>query len=333
MVHALHPIHKYLIGLRGRKLGLFFGSRDGTDHRDVSSICSFSFTKDPNNPFLQEDILGEVVAIPMSPEQMLADQEMAVQRMHHAVKWSERDGIPVDVVGLGSLCSIVGSRGQALQEKLTVPVTTGNAATVWALYKNALQINPHKKPMALLGAKSPVGKALGYLLHQERIPLIVDAKKSIRPETANDTLLQSVGSAEECAAQAEYIIGCGPTGPILDAQVLRQHAVVLDVALPYSFTNIEKRPDVHRYYAERMSMPSNWHRRGWGRIYHMASGYGYQTILACLVEAAVLSAVRSNVPFAQGRSIEISSVLQFGEASTQLGFLPVLSEKYWHLWG
>ena len=93
--------------------------------------------------------------------------------MHHAVKVAERTGPPVDVVGLGSLCAVVGGRGVGLQERLTVPVTTGGAATVWTIFSNAIRANPYRKPMGILGSNSPVGKALVKLLHSQDVVMVL----------------------------------------------------------------------------------------------------------------------------------------------------------------
>ena len=120
IVHALSNEHRRIIGVRGAKLGLSLDRRDGSDPRDVSYICSFSLPSSPSHSAVQ----GDVVAIPLTPEELLVDQDRAVRMMHRAVKIAEQRGPAVDVVGLGSLCAVVGGRGVALQERLSVPVTT-----------------------------------------------------------------------------------------------------------------------------------------------------------------------------------------------------------------
>ena len=111
-----------------------------------------------------------MVAIPLTPEELLVDQDRAVRMMHRAVKIAEQRGPAVDVVGLGSLCAVVGGRGVALQERLRIPVTTGGAATVWTMFSNSIQANPLREPMGVVGSSSPVGKALIKLLHAQKFP-------------------------------------------------------------------------------------------------------------------------------------------------------------------
>ena len=71
--------------------------------------------------------------------------------MHRALKVAERTGPSVDVVGLGSLCAVVGGRGTALQERLMFPLPQV-VATVWTMFSNAIQGNPHREQMGILGS-------------------------------------------------------------------------------------------------------------------------------------------------------------------------------------
>lgn len=267
-----------------------------------------------------------MVAIPLTPEELLVDQDRAVRMMHRAVKIAEQTGPSVDVVGLGSLCAVVGGRGAALQERLGVPVTTGGAATVWTMFSNSIQANPHREPMGVLGSSSPVGKALIRLLHGQKVPLIVDSKKSIRGLTGELQVRETL----KIAQTENWLIGCGPTGPICNESVLRSDTTVLDVALPHSFApEGSPRQDIRTFFAERMTMPDTWKRGVWGRIYHIVSGYGYLTVLACLVEPVVMAAIGRTTPYALGRSLDPEDVLDFGRQAAKLGFHPTLSSNFW----
>ena len=303
-------------------MGVALGHRQGSNPKDVSHICSFLWPETATRP----KVTGDVVAIPLTPEDLLVDQDRAVLLMHRAVKFAERTGPKIDVVGLGSLCAVVGRRGLALQERLSIPVTTGGAATVWTMFSNARKANPNREPMGVLGSSSPVGKALIQLLHQEGIPLRVDSRKS---KKGLDGDIEAKDAAE-IARSEKWIIGCGPTGPSFSQEILCPNATVLDVALPHTFSPTKpRRKDMRILFAERMSMPEDWDRGLWGRIYHMVSGYGYRTVLACLVEPAIMAAINRDRPFAQGRKIEVQDVLDFGQESSDLGFDAALSSDFW----
>jgi predicted amino acid dehydrogenase len=308
IVHALNNTHRSIIGLRSAKLGLATGLRDGTGSLDVSTLCRFH---------LDEQVFGEVVSIPMLPETLLENQDIALDRMHHAVKWAERDGIKVNAVGLGSLCSVVAGRGKALQQRLDVPVTTGNAATTWTLFKNCMNLNSNKEEMAIIGSGSPVGKMLCNLLSNEGIPLHVDSRKAIK--NAKAVVYKNTKIMVE---NKKWIVGCGPTGPSLSIDDITVGSTIIDVALPHTVTG--KRDDVRVVQGERMTMPNGWRRGFWGPLYHVISGYGWNTILACLVEPLVLASEQRKVPYAQGRGLSEDDVRAFGDASEKLGFIPVV---------
>ena len=162
IVHALTDVQRRLLALRGARLDLALGQHDGTDPEDISTLARFLWRSPEGSG---QQIHCEVVGIPLLPEQLLEDQDRAVDRMMRAVNWSARkSGFP-SAVGLGSLCAVVAGRGKALQERLNIPVTTGYAATAWTVYQNTLKLHQRKGGnIAVVGASTPVGRAVVCLL-------------------------------------------------------------------------------------------------------------------------------------------------------------------------
>jgi predicted amino acid dehydrogenase len=308
IVHPLSPSHRKVMALRCRKIGLLMGRRDGLSPEDVSTLCRFRYG---------EDILGEVVCVPLLPEQLLGDQSLALERMLRAVRHSAGDGIFPSAVGLGSLCAVVARRGEELQKHLDVPVTTGNAATAYCLYKNVLgQVGQEKGPVGVVGSGSPVGLVVTELLASQGVEIRVDSRKAGRLNGA-----ERFASPEEAASGCAVVAGCGPTGPILDPEALPPSCRLVDVALPSTLRGAPP-AGCSIYSGEAMSMPSRWHRGFWGPLYHMVSGYGYSTVLACLVEPLAVVSAGLDRPLAQGRSVAPEDALLFGTIAEGLGFLP-----------
>lgn len=254
------------------------------------------------------------MSIPLLPDEMIEDQERALSLLHRAYRIALAEYGTVDAVGLGSLCSVVASRGVELQKLIPVPVTTGNAATAWCMYAH-IQKRAITEPIAVLGSLSPVGQVLCRLLHQADCALRVDKKRAAKKYGWDH------GDPEDIVRGASLVIGCGPTGPVLDGEKLEPGAEVIDVALPGSIQGV-----VHNmvYQGEGMSMPASWKRGFWGPLYHLVSGYGWGTVLACLIEPLIVVSLNRKEGLALGSRIDPQAVLDFGAEAERLGFEPKL---------
>ena len=272
---------------------------------EIATLCRFRW---------EDTIEGVVMSIPLLPNEMIENQERALSLLHRAYRIGLAKYGNIDAVGLGSLCSVVASRGVELQKIIPVPVTTGNAATAWCMYAH-IQKRNISDPIAVLGSLSPVGQVLCRLLHQAGYELRVDKKRAAKKYGWNH------GEPKDIVREASLVIGCGPTGPVLDGQALLPNAEVIDVALPGSIQGF-----VHNmvYQGEGMSMPVSWKRGFWGPLYHLVSGYGWNTVLACLIEPLIVVSLGRKEGLALGSKIDPQAVLDFGGEAKRLGFEPKL---------
>ncbi len=317
LVHALSPAHRKAIGLRRAAPALVLGSRDGTGPVEgIGRICSIR---------LEDRAAGEVIGIPLDPQQMLEDQERALVRMERAARLAMLRA-PVRAIGLGSLCAVVGGRGEALQERLEIPVTTGAAATAWAMLENARAViggrSLRGRPIAVIGAAGPVGRVLAALLSEEGHVVRVDSKRA-----AKGLRVEVIEDVDACVADCPLVLGAATTGNLVSPAALASGAIVVDVALP----SILKGPapkGVKMLLGEAVSCPREWRSGFWGPIYQVLAGYGPRQVFACLVEPLVLAVERRKEPWALGRRLEPSTVIAFGVAAGALGFQPRLAEGW-----
>lgn len=316
LVHALSPVHRRFIGLRRATPSIALGLRDGTDPMSgIGRICTLR---------LGDVAEGEVWAVPLDPTQMLEDQERALVRLERAARLAMLQG-PVGAVGLGSLAAVIGGRGEALQERLSVPVTTGGAATAWALWKNTravLEARGADGTVAVIGASAPVGKAVATLLSQDGYRVRVDNKraaKGLDVEIADD--------ADAAAAGCAVVVGAATTGGLLNPAALASGAIVVDVALPSILTGPAP-AGVRLLAGEAVSCPPNWDGGTWGRIYQILAGYGPFQVFACLIEPLVLAVDGRDRPYALGRKLEAADVRAFGVRAEALGFRPRLAQGW-----
>lgn len=310
-MHALTPFHRRVVGARSLRLSTALGRTDGTAIGDVAPICRLG---------LAGVAEGVVVNVPLLPEQMLADQERALSRMMRAVALAG----DVSAVGLGSLCAVVAGRGEALAEQVRVPVTTGGAATAWALWQNTLRVVAVRPgPVAIVGSSGAVGGAVAALLAADGVSVRLDHPRAARGVPG----AVATSGPSEAVKGCEIIVGAGPTGASLPAEDVAPGAVIIDVALPATARGRLPR-GVRVLAGEAVSLPPAWTRDGWGYFYHVLAGYGPTQVFACLVEPLVLAVTGRRAPYALGRKIEPAVVREFGEAAERLGFHPRLARGW-----
>ena len=230
------------MAVRAARPSLFVGLQDGTHPDHVLKVCDLS---------LGGVVSGVVMGVPMEPEALLSDQSRAVDCMAAAV---EAAG-PLDAVGLGSLCARVAGRGEALAEQLRVPVTNGGAATAWAIMENALAVLQHvgrDRPVAVLGARGPVGGVLTEMLVEAGLRVHVD-----HPRAARGLDVHRADSPESAVKDCRVVLGAATTGAMLKAEALASDAVVIDVAIPGTIIG-RPGPGVQVLAGEALCMPAGW---------------------------------------------------------------------------
>ena len=298
------------MGVPSLRPGLIGQWRDGTEPDDVLPVCSLS---------LDGVCDGRVVGVPMTPVDLLSDQQRAVDRMVEAV------GLAGDVqaVGLGSLCAVVGGRGEELARRLNAPVTNGGAATAWALHQNVRQVLNHRPgPVAIVGSRSPVGQAVAACLVADGVAVKVDHKRAGRGLD-----VQTCDGPVEAIRDCQVVVGAGPTGGTVPASAVQPGAVVVDVAIPGTLIG-QPDPSVHVLAGEALRYPANWNKGFWGWLYHVLSGYGPAQVFACLIEPLVLAVEGRQTPYSIGRHLDPADVVAFGVAARGLGFEPRLAQGW-----
>lgn len=310
VVHALSRVHRGVMGVPSGRMGLIGQWRDGTDRTDVLPVCDLE---------LEGVCKGQVVGVPMVPMDLLSDQQRAVERMVEAVALAG----DVHAVGLGSLCAVVGGRGEELAGRLGVPVTNGGAATAWALLENVREVmNYRSGPVAIVGARSPVGQAVVSCLTADGVSVRVDHKRAARHSGA-----VACDGPEAAVAGCEIVVGAGPTGGTIPAASIIPGAVVVDVAIPGTLVGTPH-SSVRVLAGEALSYPAHWRKGFWGWLYHVFSGYGPSQVFACLIEPLVLAVEGRTEPYSIGRSLDSSDVEAFGRAARGLGFEPRLAQGW-----
>lgn len=306
IVHPLSPVARRLIGLRIANFGLFSGQQNegGPDAVDEVARVRLRLPISGGGGIGRSGgvIEGVIAAVPLLPEQILADQQSALRQMERAAQIAA----PISFVGLGGALSVVAGRGTALQESCGLPVTTGNAATAWAAVTLCRRVlrepgsSPGRQRVAVLGTKGTVGKAVAELLRADGF---------------------EVGADPEDLRSWPVVAGCHTTGIGLDPDRLAPDATLIDVALPRTLAR-RPPPTMRVLKGESLILPPGWERDLWGWALHILAGYGTRSVYACLIEPMVALAAGRETAWQQGKRLSAETVQQFGAAAEALGFAP-----------
>ena len=314
LVHPLNGFQRRVVGVRRAHLGAALGFRATAP--DPGLICQLEA------PELAQ---GRVVSVPLLPQEMMEDQEFALEQMVLAV---EAAG-PVAAVGLGSLLAVVAGRGEALAQRVGVPVTTGAAATAWAAARNTVSVARARglERVAVLGFGGVVGEGVARLLVEEGLD-VVAAGRGRGPLRRAEALGIGLLSEEEAVQGCKLVVGAATTGGTLRPDLLEEDTVLLDVALPSTLAPGTRPRGVLVLAGEALALPEGWLRGFWGCLYHILSGYGPTQIYACLAEPMVMAATGRTEPFSLGRHLEKEDLNDFARAAEELGLVPRLAQGW-----
>lgn len=313
-MHPLSPVHRYAVGFRLGDAEMALGGRG---RLRPGRLCRLG---------IRGVVEGEVLSVPLTPDELLSDQERALASMVETVGLASPTPA---AVGLGSLLAVVAGRGEGLAEAVSVPVTTGAAATTWAALGNTLEVCRQlgERRVAVLGFGATVGEALAELLGRQGLEVLAGGHGKALERRATKLGVKLLPE-DEAARSARVVVGAATTGGTLDPGVLRPGTVMLDVALPPTLRPGPLPAGVRVLAAEAVALPPRWMRGFWGRFYHVLAGYGPRQLFACLAEPMLMAVSGRREPFALGRRVAPEAVEQLGREAAALGLRPRLAEGW-----
>lgn len=279
LVHPLVPVAQRLQGLRTAQAGVALGRSLGGDPDEVGVLATVRY----------RGVEGVIVGIPMLPDALLADQERALRCMLRATQIAG----PVDMVGLGSVLSVVAGRGVALEEACGIPVTTGHAATAWAAWRITERLR-RGRPVGVIGGRGAVGRALVELLDGVADPAV--------------------------PGDYSLLVGAHTTGGTLAPEALRPGTTLVDVALPPTLSGPAP-AGVTVVPGERLRIPAGWERDLWGWVFHLVAGYGLFHVYACLLEPLIAVLEGRTTAWQQGRALPALRVRELAAAAERHGLV------------
>jgi len=194
-----------------------------------------------------EPMLGWVIGIPLTAQQMLEDRTLALKKIREAAILSEKKG--ARVIGLGALTASLSKGGLDLVETVGVSITTGHAYTIYNVANTLLSIMEatgkrfSDSHLAVVGASGSIGSGATRFLSRNsfaKITLIDVERKnsqliSLQEELSKMAPLSkiSISNTINDTKDADLVItATNAPETLVRAHNLKSGAIVIDDAQP-----------------------------------------------------------------------------------------------------
>jgi putrescine aminotransferase len=269
---------------------------------------------------------GKTFCILLTPEQLIENQVLATELVKRACAMAEEWG--AEMIGLGAITAVVGSRGLEAAKSSSVAVTTGNSLTAYAsivAFEKILQrlnIDVSQQKVVIIGFPGSIALSLTKLLSKKQLDLVLVSRRKtaflnrfLNDFEGNGTIetTQDISSALE---KGKIIFTATSTGNIIDPNLLPAGSIVFDIAQPRDVIYKKNaRKDALIIDAGIVSLPRSTEAR-----YHYC-GWEENDIPSCLAETITLTFEKRWERFSLGRELDVEKIQEIGRLSEQHGFI------------
>jgi len=273
-----------------------------------------------------KEIKGWFIACPFTPKTML---KLPVERVYNKIVacGHKAETLGAMILGLGAYTSVVGDAGEAIAQRLAMPVTNGDAYTVYmaveAVREAARQmgIDTSQAAAAVVGATGVIGSVCAEILAREVPELVLvgrrqEALDAVR-ERCEGQKAQIVTSTDMSSVYPCDLIltVTSAVSSVIEPEHLKPGVVVCDVARPrdVSVRVAEKRDDVLVIEGGMVEVP--------GPVdFHFNFGFPEGKSYACMAETMALALEGRFEDYSVGKHITLEQVEEIGAIAGRHGF-------------
>jgi len=271
---------------------------------------------------------GRMLYLPMTAEEMVADQEKAFDAVYRAAKDLEEWG--AGIIGLGAFTGIIGNRGLDLSKKISVPITTGNSFTVYNsiyacdLIAKELGIELREQKVAIVGFPGSIGLAIAKILVKRNIPIILVGRKDVKyfekiiadiKKTNEKANIEFCNNVSEALSKANIIFSATSSGEIIDPIEVPPWTILLDIAVPGDVKYIlPNNANLLYVYGGTFDFREEVTYGGtYGKIFK-------NNLPGCIGETMLLALENYTEDFSLGRELDIDKIEYIGNLGHKHGF-------------
>lgn len=269
---------------------------------------------------------GWFIACPFTPKTMLSlPVETVYRKIVACGHMAERLG--ARILGLGAYTSVVGDAGETIARRLSIPVTTGDAYTVYmavAAVREAahrMGLSMGESTAAVVGATGVIGRVCAQILAREVPELILIGRRSevlaeVHAQCSGQRARVRSGTDLNALGEADLVLTVtSATTAVIEPEHLRPGAVVCDVARPRDVARrvAEVRDDVLVIDGGMVEVPGPV---DFGFDFGFPPGKAY----ACMAETMALALEGRYEDYSVGKQITLAQVEEIGAIAARHGF-------------
>lgn len=273
-----------------------------------------------------KEVRGWFIACPFTPKTMLSlPVETVYRKIVACGHMAERLG--ARILGLGAYTSVVGDAGATIAQRLDIPVTNGDAYTVYMAVEavreaaRVMGLEMGASVAAVVGATGVIGRVCAQILAREVPELILIGR---RPEALAEVHALCEGGRAQVRSgtdlsalyAADLILTVtSATAAVIEPEHLKPGAVVCDVARPRDVSRrvAEVRDDVLVIEGGMVEVPG---AVDFGFDFGFPPGKAY----ACMAETMALALEGRYEDYSIGKHITLAQVEEIGAIAARHGF-------------
>lgn len=273
-----------------------------------------------------KELHGWFIACPFTPKTMM---KLPVERVYRKIVACGHmaEELGARLLGLGAYTSVVGDAGETIAKRLDIPVTNGDAYTVYMALEavreaaRRMDIKMNMASAAVVGATGVIGSVCAQILAREvpELTLIgrrADALEAVRELCEGHMACVKTSLEMSSIYQADLILTVtSATNAVIEPEHLKPGAVVCDVARPRDVSTkvAQVRDDVLVIEGGMVEVPGPV---DFGFNFGFPPGKSY----ACMAETMVLALEGRYEDYSVGKHIQLAQVNEIGAMAARHGF-------------
>ncbi|HTP00801.1 MAG TPA: hypothetical protein VMJ64_05455 [Anaerolineales bacterium] len=274
-----------------------------------------------------KQVKGWFIACPFTPRRMM---ELPVQTAYGKIIQTGRlaEKLGAQILGLGAYTSVVGDAGVTIAQALDVPVTTGDAYTIWVAVQaiieaaKRMEIQLDTAPTAVVGATGAIGRACAELLAGQAGKLVLIGRDERTLGELRDRLKPGAkaelvtNTSMDALADSQLILTVtSALHEVIRPENLRAGSVVCDVARPRDVSAMvaETRDDILVIDGGMVDVPGSVD-------FHFNFGFPPAKAYACMAETMILALEGRFEDYTVGKNISLDRVNEISEMAKKHGF-------------